>query len=621
MAKKNYWGIISIASILAITSCVDDNYNLSDIDTTVGISVNELTIPLNVDEIVLEKVLDLEEDSRIKEVEVKVKKIYAIVEEGTFKSEKIEIPGFTAEGIDIDPIEEKLQKNLVTAGAPTRGAIRNEGQATAYYPISNIGTSFNFSGNVDKAVKGIKKIMVDTKFSMTFDVSEDKFFIDNIDKLSLENLKVKLPKGLEGTITVKTMNGGKEVKFDATNKYNKVTGIISGIEAEYLSTEDGIIKLEIDIDAIDLTIGNNEVKATRSSYTDSEEQELIFKDGKFEFKGNILVEKGEVAVYSENLKGGITFENLPQEMAYKCIPEMEEIVVKQVNGEVEYKIEGINIDPVKMNDIPDILNQKGTDIKLANPQIYLMLNNPLAKNNLRAEAGLELVAKRNNNDNKTAVSEKLYINKTNNIFCLTSNKNFPVEEMHKEYKDAEIIEFNDLDNILSGDGLPSEIEINVMNPEIPLQTITDFELDQNIEEIQGTYLFFAPLALKDASSVIVYKETIDDWYDETFDKLEISNITINANVESDIPLTLELSFYPIDVNGKKIDVDTTPVTIEAKKTSQPIEISVKGNIKKLDGVTISAKLKGNNGEALSPDHKISLDKLKVTVSGNYIDKL
>lgn len=34
---------------IALTACVDDKYDLSDIDTTVQVEVNDLTLPVNID--------------------------------------------------------------------------------------------------------------------------------------------------------------------------------------------------------------------------------------------------------------------------------------------------------------------------------------------------------------------------------------------------------------------------------------------------------------------------------------------------------------------------------------------------------------------------------------------
>ena len=57
MNKKT---LLLVATTFAFSSCVDDNYKLSDLDTTVGVNVTKLTVPLNVDSLVLDQMIDLE---------------------------------------------------------------------------------------------------------------------------------------------------------------------------------------------------------------------------------------------------------------------------------------------------------------------------------------------------------------------------------------------------------------------------------------------------------------------------------------------------------------------------------------------------------------------------------
>ena len=60
------------AGVMALTSCFNKDYDLSDIDTNVRIPMNDLVIPLNMSAITLESVLDLDEDDpdeRIKRAE------------------------------------------------------------------------------------------------------------------------------------------------------------------------------------------------------------------------------------------------------------------------------------------------------------------------------------------------------------------------------------------------------------------------------------------------------------------------------------------------------------------------------------------------------------------------
>ena len=609
--KKTY---LLTVILFALSSCVDENYNLSNLDTTVEVNITKLTVPLNVDSLVLDQMIDLESDSRIKKAIVNGKEIYAIVEEGSFKSDKIEIPGFTTDSPDINPIKAKLNKSQRPKNSRRRGVGRKSERPLGIYPLSNISTSFNAKGEVDQTIKGIRKINVDAAYSMKVDVSDDAL-MSKVDKISFEGFKAKLPKGLEGKIEIIA-----DKSVDLSSLYDSSTGILdmSGekmtpeLEEKLMScltTEKGTLELNFEIDAIDMDKASGEIK---------------FENGLFEYNGNIKVEEGEIAIYSDELKEEITFDKLPNTIDYLCTPELEDIKVEKFTGEIQYDVNGINIAPVKLNGIPDFFAQDETNIELANPQIYLKLNNPLANDKIYAEAGLEMVAKRNNKNDKYATLDDgvLKMDKMLNVFCLTSDVNIKKEEMAAEYNNATVVPFTGLSSILSGNGLPDEININVVNPNIPKQEISDFKLDQKINPVEGTYMFFAPLALKDANSRIVYTDTIDGWHNETMEKLTITEIVVNTNIKSDVPLNLALTFLPIDVNGNVFkNVKTTKMMVEANEKLQPIEFGIAGEIKGIDGLIIRAVLTGSNGETITPDQKLTLNDLKITVSGQYVDEL
>ena len=111
MTKKKLMMLLVSAGAMFV-SCVDNTYKLSDLDTTVGISVNNLTIPLNVDSLVLNSVLDLDEGGKVKKDTLDDGSvIYAIIEEGEFESKAIEIPGFETESPDIEPIKAVLTRD------------------------------------------------------------------------------------------------------------------------------------------------------------------------------------------------------------------------------------------------------------------------------------------------------------------------------------------------------------------------------------------------------------------------------------------------------------------------------------------------------------------------------
>ena len=66
MKNKHYWLLgLSTAVLLATSSCVDNAYDLSDIDTNVRLQVKDLVIPMNIEAANLDQVLDLDDDSEV----------------------------------------------------------------------------------------------------------------------------------------------------------------------------------------------------------------------------------------------------------------------------------------------------------------------------------------------------------------------------------------------------------------------------------------------------------------------------------------------------------------------------------------------------------------------------
>ena len=51
------------ALLLLFASCIDDKYDLGDIDTTVEVKVVDLVVPMNLDEITLSSLISLDEGS------------------------------------------------------------------------------------------------------------------------------------------------------------------------------------------------------------------------------------------------------------------------------------------------------------------------------------------------------------------------------------------------------------------------------------------------------------------------------------------------------------------------------------------------------------------------------
>ena len=76
-----------VAVLMLFVSCIDENYDLVDIDSTVEVKVVDLVVPLNLDEITLSSLITLNEGGEIREIGGE----YVFVKEGEFSSDDVEI--------------------------------------------------------------------------------------------------------------------------------------------------------------------------------------------------------------------------------------------------------------------------------------------------------------------------------------------------------------------------------------------------------------------------------------------------------------------------------------------------------------------------------------------------
>ena len=459
MINKKLFLLLTAAGTV-FASCVDSNYKLSDLDTTVGISVNNLTLPLNVDSLVLDQVLDLDDDGKVKRDTLESGDIiYAIIEKGSFESYAIEIPSFETKSPEIEPITSVLTRDKSANIRRRKGGIEKDGVTSAKYPINvKDFTKFQTSGKVDPSITNIEKIGVNADFGAAINVSENPDLVEKIKYINFEELKMNVPKGLEGTFIVSM---GKEEK-NITKCYDNVTGVLDLGKYKEEYGEELKIKVENTLSELKFNAHVDAIDVTKAG------DDMTLENGEFKLNSTVSV-AGDIVVYGEDVNDGFTLDDLPNNINYKCAPSLSEIVVSEFTGKIKYDIEDINIDPISLNDIPDMLSQDSTDIKLANPQIYIRLNNPLAANNLYAEAGLSMVAKRNDGSEKIVSlgEDKLKMADDYNVFCLTTDGNMPQEKLHSQYRDAVNKKFNGFSDILSGNGangLPDKIEIDVGAP-------------------------------------------------------------------------------------------------------------------------------------------------------------
>ncbi|MDE7117941.1 MAG: hypothetical protein K2O61_04775, partial [Bacteroidaceae bacterium] len=471
--SRHHWlmgGVV--CALVTASSCMDNAYDLSDIDTTVRLNVKELTIPVNLDVITFDQVFDINEDSEVKvEQDENGNTIYAARIKGDFKSDDIKVNKFIAHSPEIQPIHEELGLTNAPSILKTSSTTRIEIPAiTFHYPIPNMLTHVSTqSEDVDKSIKDIETLGVST--SLNVDMQIDKSLANLMDNIKVEDLQVQCPKGLQ--ITLQNHEGA----------YNSENGVLT--IQEISPDKNGKIQLKMKVTAISFEKGKSSAEFHAGTGKDGK--------GVFTFKDDIGVISGSINIYANDIN---IDQQPPTSIVFSVSPTMTDIQVEQFTGRIEYAVEQFNIDPIELNDLPDLINQEGTSIKLANPQLYLSMSNPLKDylTYLPVSAGFELVAERNRD--KATYTSDLTTDPTNrdNQYVLSPNN---PSKKQDGYTDAQYVQFTGLSNILdvNNQGIPSTIKVNVTNPLINETEIKDFQLGTSLKGVSGDYLFYAPLQL------------------------------------------------------------------------------------------------------------------------------
>lgn len=192
MNLKHWSCLPAVLMAVVTTGCVDDSYDLSDIDTTTRVEVKDLTIPVNIDAITLSDILDIDDDSKIKVVTIDGKEFYAFTENGSFGSDPIYIEKITATAPVLDPTTRTLAQ---VAAEQQRAATPAERYT---YEIVDMGNDFSYNaGNIDKSIIEAHAVGVD---NLRFSIHLTTHDVDtSADRETFTDLVIELPKGMTAT--------------------------------------------------------------------------------------------------------------------------------------------------------------------------------------------------------------------------------------------------------------------------------------------------------------------------------------------------------------------------------------------------------------------------------------
>lgn len=596
--KSTFVFLLSLLLALSLITCVDSRYDLSDIDSTSAIKVKDLVFPISIDAITLESIIDIDDHNQIKVINGE----YAFMDEGSVEKGNIEVPSLTITAPEAKTAERTMSLSSfgIYPSTTTPGdiifinSIRDDFRL--YSAEIDNESSFSIdSENVNPAVIKIDTIVTSNfLIKISIGISELNRIFNSIE---VHDLIIKLPKGLTAT----SSDGGV---------YDTSTGILTF--ADYIKFNENLEK-EITIDI---------------SKIDAKQAGIELTDGNLSFEIESSI-SGIFALHGRNLKKPVTLEEFKKLKDPTLEVEISfpngDIDISEFSGDVRFEYDDINFASFVIEELPKLINQEGTDLRIASPQIYLTINNPLYESyQLEATAGVDLFP------TDIVFKDKLIFNKTINRYCLS-----PIEPDSMLVAGSIFTKFPDLGDILSGDDRPDEIDINVVDIEVPQQTVKNFVFGKNYGQVVGDYLIYAPASFTDKAE-IHYTDTIDGWSDDGLDKMTIDNLRLTAKVNSNIPLSFRAVAYPIDKDGNYLTVDGQPIKAivqyvdSEEKTfdilppfvKSSVLVEFKNRLKNVDGIIFKAILNGTKEiHPLKPKQSIMFTDIKLNVSGEYIDEL
>ena len=578
-----------------VVSCTDNNYDLSDIDMTVGIGNGELSIPTSsTTTIKLSEVLELEENGDVK---ADADGTYRFFKKGDAVSpttsviNTVTVKKASAESFDF--VLDLSQKAYGAARSANRAALHFSGEMT-------VG-SFVYNGALPSEVVELKR--ADISSEMAMDISFD----DNISKLldKITEVTIELPSYMDFVVK------------ESSAKYTKVDNRIVLTD---LSTS-GRQSVVVSIKSLDF---GKAADATGS---------LTVRNGKVDMQGNVTM--GIMINEEVNLASGVD----PTKCKVACgISFMNDILLTTVTGRFSPTITLDNLGHTSITGLPDFLSEDGVKVDIENPQIVMNLTSDIAVAGVLAGV---INYKRDGANGSVKINENINVKPaaeggvSTTRVCICRKKSM----VQNPDEFDQIIEQDNLKEILYPT-VATDISFNATAWADDSKT-SKFELGR-VYTIQPEYEFMAPLAFGEDAN-IVYTDNLDGWNGDIddFDLKEGGYVELTANVENRVPVYLNVDAVPVGVNGEDLSGEVSVEVIgEVAASTDGLEAAVspvkvkltpkKGALKKLDGLKliVSGSAKSTSGGATvtgiplnAKTHTLVAKDINVKVVGTIVADL
>ena len=565
-----------LAGGLTLAGCsTDDSIDVGEVDTTIGVKLNNFTVPLGqAEKITLGDVLELKDDDCISTT---ANGDYEFFKQGDAADpahpqvDIINVSEKTSHDEDpfIGPSEKPAGFDLLPVGTKLTGTAGS---------VSKALNTFNYSAAKPDDVVELTTAEVDGEATIIVNFNTHlQGFIEKFTSFDIEfPAYMTLEKPTQGTLV------GNKLRFGevATN-----STIYSKVKLKSLKFQE--------VDAAN---------------------KLVIQNGNITMLGDVKVDVTYPDLVKKNNSSDIT------KMQINGITSITTVKITSATGKFDPKIDLDDIGDIKIDskDVPDFLDDPQVNITLTDPQITLNINSDV---DLDAVIDGTLTSTFNNGTTSEVKISNIEIPRKKNSKILICRQ--PKTEPYQDYTKVYVVE--DLSNLMTK--IPEKVTFTA-NARVDKTKAGTIKLGTPYT-ISTSYSFKAPLSLE-AGSTIVYDDKTDGFYKD-IDENDIdlrgeAELVITGKVTNNSPLELTLAPTAIDVNGntlkgiKLVSANTIKSNLTDKTPSDlKITLTKDANVNlkdvKFDGIKFKATAVSKDATTLNKDnHYININDLNISVN-------
>lgn len=576
-----------VAGFLTLTGCTNNDYDLNNVDATMGFGSESLVIPnSSTKEIQLKDVLDLKEGG-------------CVVTDAA-GNYLFQLAGGDVEAAypNISPIildvTNVFDGDISLSNAASTGAKARRAPGSSLHLASPKVMMFEYHGN-DKAVKSLNEAKINenengTEISIRLDFSNISTAVSNIESATLT---------LPAYLSISQVNGNSNGV--PTHNGSKVT--ITNISTAR--------PLELSLKTQKLDFTNNQ----------NDHGRLSINNGAIDLTGYFSI------AMQCNVTGA-----MPDNPTIKAKIGVADrtITMNSATGIFDPKINLNSLGEVDVTGLPDFLDDDDVVADLDNPQILLTVNNDM---DVAATVSATVISTKEGRELARVTLPEMSVAKNGlSKICICRQK---TSELTQQYGEANVYAVSNLSTLINR--IPDHIKIVDVNAHAKPEVATIvFGKEYHVKP---SYEVNAPLAFGEKAN-IVYEDSFTGWNDD-IDKLDLAEgtyIEVTANVENKVPAYLTVKAYPVDAQGNKIEdkllieipdevaASTDGTTAVTTPITMKITPKVKNSPKQLDGLVfrLEGSAKSANGNKVTGislnerEHTLKLNDIKVKIVGKII---